>query len=91
MIGRVPLGIWYKPHDAITDLDRHGAPVKLDYSSIVYEKLRVLRSLQGYTHETISHDIVGAVYPGDHQWAKGKGLSAGGGVDPDSNTETFVQ
>lgn len=66
-------------------------PVKLDYSSIVYEKLRVLRSLQEYTHETISHDIVRGQYTqGTINGQRVRGYRQEEGVDPDSNTETFV-
>lgn len=66
-------------------------PIKLDNQSIRDEKVKVLRSLQQYSKETIEKNIVRGQYAeGKIQGKKVKAYREEDKVDPNSNTETFV-
>ncbi len=66
-------------------------PIKLDNRSIGDEKLRVLRSLQEYTHENIFNDIVRGQYEGGRiNGDLVRSYRQEDGVNPNSQTETFV-
>ena len=66
-------------------------PINAHADAIRDEKLKVLRSLKAWTPETLAQHVVRGQYAaGSVEGAAVPGYRQESGVDPDSNTETFV-
>jgi glucose-6-phosphate 1-dehydrogenase len=95
-------GAFYETTGALRDMVQNHAlqllcaiamepPINSHADAIRDEKLKVLRSLKPWTSETLKQDVVRGQYSaGTSGDAKVPGYREEAGVDPKSNTETFV-
>ena len=95
-------GAFYETTGALRDMVQNHAlqllcaigmepPINSHADAIRDEKLKVLRSLKPWTQESLSQDLVRGQYTGGSiDGAKVPGYREELGVDPQSNTETFV-
>jgi glucose-6-phosphate 1-dehydrogenase len=95
-------GAFYETTGALRDMVQNHAlqllcaiamepPINSHADAIRDEKLKVLRSLKPWTSETLKQDVVRGQYSaGTSSGAKVPGYREEPGVDPKSNTETFV-
>jgi glucose-6-phosphate 1-dehydrogenase len=95
-------GAFYETTGALRDMVQNHAlqllcaiamepPINSHADAIRDEKLKVLRSLKPWTSETLKQDVVRGQYSaGTSGGAKVPGYREETGVDPKSNTETFV-
>ncbi len=95
-------GAFYETTGALRDMVQNHAlqllcaigmepPINAHADAIRDEKLKVLRSLKPWTAETLVQDVVRGQYgSGSIDGAKVPGYRDEAGVDPKSNTETFV-
>jgi glucose-6-phosphate 1-dehydrogenase len=95
-------GAFYETTGALRDMVQNHAlqllcaigmepPINAHADAIRDEKLKVLRSLKPWTPETLVQDVVRGQYSsGSSDGAKVPGYREEAGVDPHSNTETFV-
>ena len=95
-------GAFYETTGALRDMVQNHAlqllcaiamepPINSHADAIRDEKLKVLRSLKPWTSETLKQDVVRGQYSaGTSGGAKVPGYRDETGVDPKSNTETFV-
>jgi glucose-6-phosphate 1-dehydrogenase len=95
-------GAFYETTGALRDMVQNHAlqllcaigmepPINAHAGAIRDEKLKVLRSLKPWTAETLVQDVVRGQYSsGSSDGAKVPGYREEAGVDPHSNTETFV-
>lgn len=67
------------------------APARIDADSIRDEQVKVIRSLEPITLETISDQVVLAQYTANPNDASQEGYLQAEGVDPNSTTETYIQ
>lgn len=66
-------------------------PISMDADIVRDEKLKVIRSLEPYTAETVASDTVRGQYcPGNVDGSLVPGYLQEEGIDPNSHTETFV-
>ncbi|WP_138514444.1 glucose-6-phosphate dehydrogenase [Rhodoferax bucti] len=95
-------GAFYETTGALRDMVQNHAlqllcaiamepPINAGADAIRDEKLKVLRSLKPWTQETLKQDVVRGQYSaGTSGGAKVPGYREETGVNPQSNTETFV-
>ena len=95
-------GAFYETTGALRDMVQNHAlqllcaigmepPINSHADAIRDEKLKVLRSLKPWTAETLKHDVIRGQYSaGTSGGGKVPGYREEAGVDPKSNTETFV-
>ena len=95
-------GAFYETTGALRDMVQNHAlqllcaigmepPINSHADAIRDEKLKVLRSLKPWTQESLSQDVIRGQYAsGSIDGAKVPGYREEMGVDPQSNTETFV-
>jgi glucose-6-phosphate 1-dehydrogenase len=95
-------GAFYETTGALRDMVQNHAlqllcaigmepPINSHADAIRDEKLKVLRSLKPWTHESLTQDVVRGQYAsGSIDGAKVPGYREEVGVNPHSNTETFV-
>jgi glucose-6-phosphate 1-dehydrogenase len=95
-------GAFYETTGALRDMVQNHAlqllcaiamepPINSHADAIRDEKLKVLRSLKPWTSETLKQDVIRGQYAaGTSSGAKVPGYREEPGVDPKSNTETFV-
>ena len=95
-------GAFYETTGALRDMVQNHAlqllcaigmepPINSHADAIRDEKLKVLRSLKPWTQESLSQDVIRGQYAsGSIDGAKVPGYREELGVDPQSNTETFV-
>jgi len=95
-------GAFYETTGALRDMVQNHAlqllcaigmepPINSHADAIRDEKLKVLRSLKPWTQESLSQDVIRGQYAsGSIDGAKVPGYCEELGVDPQSNTETFV-
>jgi len=95
-------GAFYETTGALRDMVQNHAlqllcaiamepPISADADAIRDEKLKVLRSLQPWTEDTLErHAIRGQYTSGTAYGERVQGYREEPGVDPDSRTETFV-
>ena len=95
-------GAFYETTGALRDMVQNHAlqllcaiamepPINSHADAIRDEKLKVLRSLKPWTSETLKQDVIRGQYSaGTSGGAKVSGYREETGVDPHSNTETFV-
>jgi glucose-6-phosphate 1-dehydrogenase len=95
-------GAFYETTGALRDMVQNHAlqllcaiamepPINSHADAIRDEKLKVLRSLKPWTSETLKQDVVRGQYSaGTSGGTKVPGYREEAGVDPKSNTETFV-
>ena len=95
-------GSFYETTGALRDMVQNHAlqllcaigmepPINSHADAIRDEKLKVLRSLKPWTQESLSQDVVRGQYiNGSIEGVKVPGYREEVGVDPESNTETFV-
>jgi len=95
-------GAFYETTGALRDMVQNHAlqllcaigmepPINSHADAIRDEKLKVLRSLKPWTQESLSQDVVRGQYAsGSMDGAKVPGYREEVGVNPQSNTETFV-
>jgi len=95
-------GAFYEGTGALRDMVQNHAlqllcaiamepPINAHADAIRDEKLKVLRSLKPWTQETLTQDVIRGQYSaGNSSGAKVPGYREEVGVNPHSNTETFV-
>ena len=95
-------GAFYETTGALRDMVQNHAlqllcaigmepPINSHADAIRDEKLKVLRSLKPWTQETLAHDVIRGQYAsGTSGGVKVPGYREETGVNPHSNTETFV-